>query len=55
MEFKDQVIIVTGGTRGIGAAIAKRFLSEGATVVVTYLANETAAQAFHESVGIPRP
>lgn len=47
MEFKDHIVLVTGGTRGIGAGIAKRFLKEGARVIVTYLGNKTAASEFH--------
>jgi 3-oxoacyl-[acyl-carrier protein] reductase len=43
-HFEGQVILVTGASRGIGAAIAKAFAHEGAMVVVNYLKNETAAQ-----------
>lgn len=32
--FKDQVVVVTGGGGGIGAAVARRFVNEGARVVV---------------------
>lgn len=34
-SLKDKIALVTGGNSGIGYAIAKRFISEGATVVIT--------------------
>jgi len=43
-ELEGKVAIVTGGGRGIGAGIVKRFAREGAAVVVNYLRNEAAAQ-----------
>ena len=45
-SFADQTAIVTGGTRGIGKAVAEGLLSEGSSVIVTYLANHAAAEAF---------
>lgn len=34
MRFEEKVVVVTGGNRGIGLGITKRFLSEGAKVAV---------------------
>ena len=37
MRFSDRVVLITGGGRGIGAATAQRFASEGARVAVSDL------------------
>ncbi|KQR37871.1 SDR family oxidoreductase [Acidovorax sp. Leaf160] len=42
-KFQGQIVLVTGASRGIGAAIARAFAQEGATVVVNHLANDAAA------------
>lgn len=50
-EFKEQTVVVTGGTRGIGKGITKAFLEEGARVVATYARNDEAALAFKNELG----
>ena len=41
----DKAALVTGGSRGIGAAIAKRLGREGAKVAITYTQGADAAAA----------
>ncbi|MBB4303681.1 acetoacetyl-CoA reductase [Rhodobium orientis] len=48
-----KVAIVTGGTRGIGAAISKALKDAGYSVAATYAGNDEAASKFHEETGIP--
>ncbi len=44
--------IVTGGTRGIGKAIALALKEKGVTVAATYAGNDDAAKAFKEETGV---
>ena len=48
-----RVAIVTGGTRGIGKAIAQALKAEGFTVAATYAGNLTRAREFTAETGIP--
>jgi acetoacetyl-CoA reductase len=48
-----RVALVTGGTRGIGAAISKALKAAGYTVAANYAGNDAAAAAFKAETGIP--
>lgn len=48
-----RVALVTGGSRGIGKAIALGLQSAGYNVVATYAGNDEAAAAFKDETGIP--
>ena len=48
-----RVAVVTGGSRGIGAAISKALKAAGYKVAATYAGNDEAANAFKSETGIP--
>jgi len=47
-----RVAVVTGGTRGIGAAISRGLKAAGYKVAASYAGNEEAAKALHAETGI---
>ena len=48
-----RVALVTGGTRGIGAAISRMLKLRGYNVAANYAGNDVAAKTFKEETGIP--
>lgn len=50
MIFKGKTVLVTGGSRGIGKAVALAYASEGANVVVNYTSSPEKAEAVVEEI-----
>lgn len=48
MRLQDKVAVITGGARGIGRAVAERYIAEGATVCVADMLADIAEQTARE-------
>src|SRR5919202_6428309 len=52
ITLMPRIALVTGGQRGIGAAISEALQAAGRTVVANYAGNDAAAEAFTKRTGI---
>lgn len=50
-DLQDKLFLVTGGSKGIGSAIVKKFYHSGAKVAFTYNSNQLAAEEIVASLG----
>lgn len=51
MKLADQIVLVTGGARGVGAASVRAFAREGARVVINWRNSGEAANALAAEIG----
>lgn len=51
MNTSDQIVLVTGGARGVGAAVVRAFAAQGARVIVNWRASGDTAEALAAELG----
>ncbi|KAF2998024.1 hypothetical protein E8E14_001003 [Neopestalotiopsis sp. 37M] len=54
MSLQDKVVLITGASKGIGAAIAQKAASQGAKVVINYSRDSSPADALVQEIGADR-
>ena len=54
MSLQGRVALITGGTKGIGRAVALKLVSEGASVVVNYGRDSATAETLVKQIGADR-
>lgn len=52
-QLSGKVVVVTGGSGGIGSAIVRRFAAEGASVVIQYRSGKDRAERLAREVAVP--
>lgn len=50
MKLNDQIVLVTGGNRGLGAEIVRSFVREGAKVIINYYQNVAQAERLEKEL-----
>lgn len=54
LDLNEQTVLITGGARGLGAALSRAFSRQGARVIVNYRTSKDAAQALVAELGSDR-